>query len=63
MRIGVVTEGFGWPRANRDVDAKVREAAERLRGLGASVEEVSIPMHRDGGAIWTPIAPKGWRRR
>ena len=27
---------------------KVRQAAERLRGLGAIVEEVSIPMHLDG---------------
>ena len=59
MRIGVVTEGFGWPASEPDVDAKVREAAERLRGLGASVEEVSIPMHRDGAAIWTPIALEG----
>ena len=59
MRIGVVTEGFGWPASEADVDAKVREAAERLRGLGASVEEVSIPMHRDGAAIWTPIALEG----
>ena len=59
MRIGVVTEGFGWPASEPDVDAKVREAAERLRGLGANVEEISIPMHRDGAAIWTPIALEG----
>jgi amidase len=59
MRIGLVTEGFGWPSSEPDVDAKVREAAERLRGVGAIVEPVSIPMHRDGGAIWTPIALEG----
>jgi amidase len=59
MRIGLVTEGFGWPSSEPDVDAKVREAAERLRGAGALVEPVSIPMHRDGGAIWTPIALEG----
>jgi amidase len=59
MRIGLVTEGFGWPNSEPDVDAKVREAAERLRGAGAIVEPVSIPMHRDGGAIWTPIALEG----
>src|SRR6204780_5343814 len=34
MRIGLVTEGFGWPASEPDVDAKVREAAERLRGAG-----------------------------
>jgi amidase len=59
MRIGVVTEGFGWPSSEADVDAKVREGAERLRSLGAIVEDVSIPMHLDGGAIWTPIALEG----
>jgi amidase len=59
MRIGVVTEGFGWPSSEADVDANVREGAERLRSLGAIVEDVSIPMHLDGGAIWTPIALEG----
>ena len=59
MRIGLVTEGFGWPSSEPDVDAKVREAAERLRGAGAIIEPVSIPMHRDGSAIWTPIALEG----
>src|SRR5215470_13215971 len=51
MRIGVVNESFGWPSSEADVDARVREGAERLRSLGAAVEEVSIPMHLDGGAI------------
>jgi amidase len=59
MRIGLVTEGFGWPSSEPDVDAKVREAAGRLRGVGAIIEPVSIPMHLDGGAIWTPIALEG----
>jgi amidase len=59
MRIAMVTESFGWPSSESDVDAKVREAAERLRAAGAIVEQVSIPMHRDGGAIWTPIALEG----
>jgi amidase len=59
MRIGLVQEGFGWPASEPDVDAKVREAAERLRSAGAIVEPVSIPMHRDGAAIWTPIALEG----
>jgi amidase len=59
LRIGVVDEGFGRPESDADVDQKVREAAERLRGLGATVESVSIPMHLDGPAIWTPIALEG----
>jgi amidase len=59
LRIGVVTEGFGHPSSEPDVDLKVRQSAERLRGLGAHVEEVSIPMHLDGPAIWTAIALEG----
>jgi amidase len=59
MRIGLVKESFGWPASEPDVDAKVREAAERLREAGAIIEEISIPMHRDGAAIWTPIALEG----
>jgi len=59
MRIGVVKEGFGLPNSEPDVDAKVRQAAARFRELGAAVEEVSVPMHLQGQAIWTPIALEG----
>lgn len=59
LRIGVVKEGFGHPASEADVDQKVRQAADRLRALGATVEDVSIPMHLDGPAIWTPIALEG----
>ncbi|MBL8333876.1 MAG: amidase [Rubrivivax sp.] len=59
LRIGVVREGFGHPQSDPGVDAKVRGAAERLARLGAQVEDVSIPMHLDGPAIWTPVALEG----
>jgi amidase len=59
LRIGVLTEGFRHPSSEPDVDQKVRQAADRFRALGAIVEEVSIPMHLDGPAIWTPIALEG----
>ncbi|MBX9633233.1 MAG: amidase [Burkholderiales bacterium] len=59
LRIGIVTEGFNRPESESDVDQKVRAAADRCRALGATVEEVSIPMHLDGPAIWTPIALEG----
>ena len=59
LRIGVVREGFGHANSEADVDAKVRRAAERYRELGAQVEEVSVPMHLQGTAIWTPIALEG----
>ena len=59
MRIGVVSEGFGHASSEQDVDQKVRQGAERLRTLGAIVDDVAIPMHLDGPAIWTAIALEG----
>jgi len=59
LRIGVLKEGFGLPVSEADVDTKVRAAAEQFKALGATVDEVSVPMHRDGAAIWTPIAVEG----
>jgi amidase len=60
LRVGIVTEGFGWPDTSEpDVDETVRAAAATLEGAGATVEEVSIPWHRDGLAIWNAIATEG----
>jgi len=59
LRIGVVKEGFGHANSEPDVDSKVKAAAERFRSLGASVDEISLPMHAAGPAIWTPIAVEG----
>ena len=59
LTIGVVTEGFGWPQSMDASDLKVRTAIERFKAIGAVVEEVSIPLHRIGPAIWLPIAAEG----
>jgi amidase len=59
LRIAVVEEGFGHPQSQAASDALVREAAERFKGLGATVEKVSIPLHRQGAAIWLPVAAEG----
>src|SRR4051812_21338182 len=60
LRVGLLNEGFGIPDISEpDVDAAVRAAAEKLAAAGATVEEVSIPMHRDGLAIWNAIAIEG----
>jgi amidase len=59
LRIGVVKEGFGHQTSEHSVDTLVRRGAERFKELGATVEEVSIPMHLVGPAIWTPIAVEG----
>ncbi len=59
LRIGIVSEGFDWPTSERDVSEAVRSAADSFKELGAAVSEVSIPMHKQGSAIWTPIALEG----
>lgn len=59
LKIGVVKEGFGLANSERDVDAKVRQAAKVFRDLGAEVSDISLPMHALGIAIWTPIALEG----
>ena len=59
LRIGVIKEGYEQPGAETDVSDKVRAAAETLRSLGATVDEISVPWHMHGTAIWTPIALEG----
>lgn len=60
LRVGIVTEGFGWPDlSEEDVDDLVRESAGVFEELGAEVTEVSVPMHRDGLHIWNGIAIEG----
>lgn len=61
MRIGLVTEGFGRPAlSDPAVDEAVRAASEVFRSLGASVKEVSVPIHSAGAMdIWNVIATDG----
>ena len=60
LKIAIVKEGFGWPGLSEaDSDRCVRDAAKAFAPLGAVVEEVSIPMHRDGIHIWNAIAIEG----
>src|SRR5580700_7530589 len=51
LRIGVVKEGFGHPSSEADVDAKVKAAAALFKKLGATVDEISVPMHLVAPAI------------
>jgi amidase len=59
LRIAVVKEGFGRPDSQPVVDKKVRSAVDRFVQMGASVEEVSIPMHTAGYDIWNAIIVEG----
>ena len=60
LRLALVREGFGHPGLSEpDVDEAVREAARSLGKLGAVVEEVSIPWHRDAMPVWNAVALEG----
>ena len=60
LRIGLLQEGFGIAGVSHpDVDAAVRKAALSLTAQGARVEEVSVPLHRQGAAIWDAICLQG----
>ena len=59
LRVGILREGFGLPGETPGLAGKVRAVADRLAQQGAKVSEVSVPMHLDGAAIWTPIALEG----
>jgi len=55
LRIGVLQEGFAQPNSEPDVHAKVRGAAHRFAKLGATVTDVSVPMHLAGFQIWAGL--------
>ncbi|KAK4504682.1 hypothetical protein PRZ48_002643 [Zasmidium cellare] len=59
LKIGIISESLDIPV----LDARVKEcflsAAEGFRKLGATVTEVSIPMHTKGSNIWTGVSKVG----
>lgn len=59
LTIGVLEEGFGHEESESGVDATVRDALDRFADAGATVTDVSIPMHLDGLPIWNGVANEG----
>src|SRR5215207_2503531 len=60
LRLAVVREGFDHQGLSEpDVDEAVMRAARAFERLGAKVEEVSIPWHRDAMVVWNAIALEG----
>ncbi|WP_254861526.1 amidase [Halovivax gelatinilyticus] len=56
LTVGVVEQGFGRDESDPAVDETVRDALGALEAAGATVEEVSVPLHRDGEAIFLGFA-------
>jgi amidase len=60
LRLAVVREGFGIEGLSEpDVDEAVRLAGRAFAELGAKVEEVAIPWHRDAMPVWNAVALEG----
>lgn len=60
LRIGVVSEGFASESAEeRATTAAVRAAIERMAGEGATVTEVSVPLHLQTGGVGFAIFHEG----
>ena len=60
VRVGIVDEGFGWEGLSEpEVDEIVRDAAHRLEKAGATVKDVSVPLHRNGIDIWNAVIIEG----
>ncbi|KAJ4316268.1 hypothetical protein N0V94_005547 [Neodidymelliopsis sp. IMI 364377] len=53
MKIGILTEGFEHRLVNSKVKDVVLDAARSFERLGATVEQVALPLHLEGPAVWT----------
>ncbi|KAF5980178.1 hypothetical protein FBULB1_5306 [Fusarium bulbicola] len=53
LRIGVLKEGYDNDLVQPGVKQTFFNTINRLKSLGATVEEVSIPLHKEGPSIWT----------
>jgi len=51
-KIGILKEAFHMPVLDPRVAEKVKESAKLFESLGATVEEVSIPLHTIAPTIW-----------
>lgn len=57
VKVGVLKEGFEDPMTDLNVAAASRSAISKLIELGAEIQDISIPLHRDSGMIWMVALP------
>lgn len=55
LKIGVLKESFGWEHSDPEIDAKVQSEINKLKELGVTVKEVSLPMWRDALSVWLTL--------
>ncbi|UQC90152.1 amidase [Colletotrichum lupini] len=59
VKIGILIEGMNQPSVEPRVKACVEAAIQGFKNLGATVDEISIPFHSKGAAVWTAISKSG----
>jgi amidase len=59
MRIGILKEGISSKIIDKGVRSKFMAAASIFRELGATVEEISVPMHNIAPAIFGAASRQG----
>lgn len=59
LRIGVLSEGFGFDQSERAVDEAVHDALSEFEAAGATLKEVAVPEHVHRMAILDAIAAEG----
>ncbi|KAJ4400373.1 hypothetical protein N0V91_008729 [Didymella pomorum] len=58
-RIGVIAESLTTPAMDLRVVKTFNTAVQQFVELGATIEQISIPIHSKGAAIWTGISKVG----
>jgi amidase len=58
-KVAIIVESLTMPALDPRVVHIFRAAVNRFTELGATVEEVSIPIHSKGAAIWTGVSKVG----
>jgi amidase len=58
-KLAIIAESLAMPALDPRVIKTFRAAVDRFTELGATVEEVSIPIHSKGAAIWTGVSKVG----
>lgn len=53
FKVGILIEGFGHSIVDPTVRSTVMGAARKFEDLGATVEDISLPDHLNGPAVWT----------
>ncbi|KAF2001025.1 amidase signature enzyme [Amniculicola lignicola CBS 123094] len=59
LRVGVIKEGLEVMGLSEEVKNVIEAAAAQFKAVGAEVEEISVPMHILGPAIWTVATRPG----